>query len=123
MMLKLFLVGRLGRDPKLTHTRTGTILSFSMATDRPKLDARGKWESRPTWYEIAYQGQDADQLAAQLKKGQEVMVKAHDVKAVPWVDQRGDVRAALHVKAILIDPLTDQTTNRGYKSPEEVWSW
>lgn len=123
MTLRIILVGNLGRDPKLVRARGGSeMLTFSLAVNRGRKNTFGDWENQTTWYEIAYTGKDAQTLAGQLSKGREIMIKAGEIKAVPWKDQQGDIHAALHVKASLIDPLVNAYADQGYKAPEDVWS-
>jgi single-strand DNA-binding protein len=73
---KAILVGRLGRDPELKESKSGTsICTLSIATDRKKKTPDGTWESVTEWHRVVAFGSTADNCAKYLNKGREVYVE------------------------------------------------
>lgn len=70
---RVIILGRLGGDPELRHTGSGTaVASFRMATS----DSRGK-DKDPvtTWHDVVVWGKTAENTAKYLGKGSEALVE------------------------------------------------
>lgn len=62
---KVFLVGRLGRDPETRYTGGGqTVCNFSMATDESFKDKSGERQKRTEWHKIVAWGEVGRSLPA-----------------------------------------------------------
>ena len=75
MLNKIILMGRLGRDPEVRYTQSGTpVASFSLAVDRDFVDqATGR---RPTdWIEVAAWNAKAKFAQQYFCKGQLAVVE------------------------------------------------
>lgn len=67
---KVFLLGRLGRDPELRHTASGkAVVSFSIATDERRPDGNGGWAEFPEWHNCVAWDKTAEAVAKFLGKG------------------------------------------------------
>ncbi len=72
-MNRVMLIGRLGKDPELRYTPSGTALAkFTLATDRRK---RNGEEQPPDWHRITVWSKLAEICAQYLTKGKQVMIE------------------------------------------------
>jgi single-strand DNA-binding protein len=72
-MNRVVLIGRLGKDPELRYTSSGTaIAKFSLATDRRK---RNGEEQPPDWHRITAWGRLGEICSQYLIKGERVMIE------------------------------------------------
>lgn len=76
-MNKVFLVGRLGKDPELTYTQTGTAkVKFSVATSRKWRDKQdNSTREKTTWHNIVAWDALAKICGQYLTKGRQVAIE------------------------------------------------
>jgi single-strand DNA-binding protein len=75
---KVIIVGNLGKDPKINHTKSGDVIaSFSIATsDTWKDKATGEKKERTEWHNIVVFNEALAKLAENyLKKGSKVYIE------------------------------------------------
>jgi len=74
---KVFLSGRLTRDPELRTTQGGkSVLGMSLAVnDRRKNQSTGEWEDYPNYVDCTMFGNRAEGLSRILHKGQLVTIE------------------------------------------------
>lgn len=74
---KVFLVGRLGKDPEERATTGGTAVSnFSVATDRYR-NQNGSTEKSTEWHRVVAYGKAAEQCNHYLRKGRLVCIEGY----------------------------------------------
>lgn len=98
MLNKIILMGRLGRDPEVRYTQSGTpVASFSLAVDRDFVDqATGR---RPTdWIEVAAWNAKAKFVQQYFRKGQLAVVEGR-LQIRDWTDKEGAKRRTAEVVA------------------------
>lgn len=98
MLNKIFLMGRLGRDPEVRYTQGGTpVASFSLAVDRDFADqATGK---RPTdWIDVVAWSAKAKFAQQYFRKGQLAVVEGR-LQIREWTDREGNKRRTAEVVA------------------------
>ena len=98
MLNKIILMGRLGRDPEVRYTQSGTpVASFSLAVDRDFVDqATGR---RPTdWIEVAAWNAKAKFAQQYFRKGQLAVVDGR-LQIRDWTDKEGAKRRTAEVVA------------------------
>ena len=98
MLNKIILMGRLGRDPEVRYTQSGTpVASFSLAVDRDFVDqATGR---RPTdWIEVAAWNAKAKFVQQCFRKGQLAVVEGR-LQIRDWTDKEGAKRRTAEVVA------------------------
>jgi len=99
-------VGRLGRDPEMRYTPSGSAVSrFSLATDENRKDQSGNWVSETTWHNIVVWGQAAERVAENLKKGHLVYIEGK-ISIRNWEDKEGQKRTSYEVVAFSYRNLT-----------------
>ncbi len=78
-MNRVFLVGRVGGDPKLFGS-SKNVLKFSLATDESFKAKDGTWKSEVTWHNCVVFGQRAEALHSKLRKGDVVIIDDAAIK-------------------------------------------
>ena len=73
---KVFLVGRLGKDPELKYFDSGDpVCNFSMATSRKYKNKSGELQEETEWHRVAVWGKSAEACGQYLAKGREAHVE------------------------------------------------
>ena len=73
---KVFILGRLGRDPELRHTQAGqAVCNFSMATSEKWKDKEGTPQERTEWHNVVVWAKLAELCAEYLSKGAQAFVE------------------------------------------------
>jgi single-strand DNA-binding protein len=83
---KVMLVGRLGRDPEMRYTKSGSaVASFSIATDERWKDKQGNRQEHTEWHNIVAWTKLADFAQNYLKKGMLIFVEGQ-LRTRDWTD-------------------------------------
>ena len=98
MLNKIFLMGRLARDPELRRTQTGTpVASFRLAVDRDFKD-RNTGERATDWIDVVAWRQTAEFVSRYFTKGRMAVVEGR-LQLRDWTDRDGNKRRAAEVVA------------------------
>ena len=97
---KVILVGRLGRDPELKYTASGTpFCRFSMATDDSWTDkGSGERTERTEWHNIVVWDKLAEICNNYLTKGRLVYIEG-SLQTREWDDKEGVKRKTTEIRA------------------------
>jgi single-strand DNA-binding protein len=97
---KVILIGRLGRDPELKYTASGTpFCRFSIATDDVWNDkASGERQERTEWHSIVAWDRLAEICNQYLVKGKQVYIEG-SLQTREWDDQEGNKRKTTEIRA------------------------
>jgi len=97
---KVILVGRLGRDPELKYTASGTpFCRFSTATDDSWTDkGSGERTERTEWHNIVVWDKLAEICNNYLTKGKMVYIEG-SLQTREWDDQEGNKRKTTEIRA------------------------
>jgi len=97
---KVILIGRLGKDPELKYTASGTpFCRFSMATDDSWNDKNsGERQERTEWHNIVAWDRLAEICNQYLTKGQLVYIEGA-LQTREWDDQDGNKRRMTEIRA------------------------
>ena len=97
---KVILVGRLGRDPELKYTASGTpFCRFSMATDESWTDkGSGERQERTEWHNIVTWDRLAEICNQYLTKGRLVYIEG-SLQTHEWDDKEGNKRKTTEIRA------------------------
>ena len=128
-MNKVMLIGRLGRDPELRYSSTGTsIANLRIATDEGYTDRDGNKVDRTEWHTVVVFQRQAENCATYLRKGSLVFVEG-SLQTRKWQDQQGQDRYITEVKASRVQFLdrrggteTDAGEGIRNKQPHETLS-
>lgn len=95
MLNKIFIMGRLTRDPELRTTNSGTsVASFSLAVDRNYKGADGEKET--DFIDCVAWHQTGEFAAKYFAKGRMAVVEGR-LQIRPWTDKEGNNRRSAEV--------------------------
>lgn len=87
MINKVILVGRLGKDPEVRSTPSGTtVTKFSVATDERFTDRAGEKQERTEWHNVVAWGKLGEICGQYLKKGKLVFIEGA-IRTESWDDK------------------------------------
>lgn len=96
---RVFLVGRLGRDPEMRYTSAGqAVCNFSLATDETYRDRNGERQKRTEWHKIVVWGKQAEIAQQYLKKGSLIFIEGR-IQSRQWDDKEGQKRTSFEIVA------------------------
>ena len=98
MLNKIFIMGRLTRDPELRRTQTGTpVASFSLAVDRDFKD-RATGERATDFIDVVAWRQTGEFVSRYFTKGRMAVVEGR-LQIRDWTDKEGNKRRSAEVVA------------------------
>lgn len=97
---KAILVGRLGNDPDMKYTASGSaVCSISVATSEQWKDKQtGEKQERTEWHRVTMFGKLGEIAGQYLKKGSEVYLEGK-IQTDKWQDQNGQDRYSIKIIA------------------------
>lgn len=99
---KVILVGRLGKDPELRYTQSGTAnAKFPVATDRKYRNKEGEWIEETEWHNIKVWGTQAENCEKFLSKGREVFIEGR-INTDQYEDRDGNKRYWTEIVAMRV---------------------
>jgi len=118
---KVFLVGRLTRDPETRALPSGkSVTNFGLATDRYFIDKAGQKQQQTEFHNIVLFGRLAEIAAQYLSKGGLVLIEGR-LQTRSWKDSSGNQHSRTETIAekIQLGPRTAGKTEKA-ASPEEA---
>ena len=107
------IIGRLGRDPELRYTHTGSpVASLNIATDESYVDRDGNKVERTEWHRVLVFQRQAENCANYLRKGSLVYVEG-SLQTRKWQDQNGQDRYTTEIKAQRVQFLDRREDGQG----------
>ena len=96
---KVILVGRLGADPEVRYTNTGTpVANFNMATSTNFTDKSGEKTERTEWHRIVAFGKLGEICGEYLAKGKQIYIEGR-LHTRDWEDRDGNKRKTTEIVA------------------------
>lgn len=112
MLNKVMIIGRLGRDPEVRYTQSGSpVTTLNVATDESFTDRDGNRTERTEWHRVVVFQRAAETCAQYLGKGSLVYVEGK-LQTRKWQDQNGQDRYSTEIKADRVQFL-DRKGERG----------
>jgi len=115
----MILVGRLGKDPEMRYTPSGTaVTNFSVAVDDSYTNNNGERIKRTIWFRVAAWGKLGEVCNQYLEKGRMALVEGRmTVDAATggprvWTGQDGSPRASYEVTAQNVRFLSSRNENQ-----------
>lgn len=126
---KVILVGRLGKDPEVRYTTSGTaVANFSLATNRAYTNKQTNEKVEETeWHRIVAFGRTGEVCGEYLHKGSQVYIEGR-LQTREWEDKEGNKRWSTEVIAETMQmlgskadrpPDTPEAPNPFDKPPED----
>lgn len=99
MVNRAILIGRLGRDPEMRYTSSGTpVVNFSLATDERWSNQNGERQTRTEWHNIVVWGKLGEICNQYLTKGKLVYIEGR-IQTREWDDRDGNKRRTTEIVA------------------------
>lgn len=96
---KAILVGRLGSDPEVRSTQSGTsVANMSLATNRYWKDQSGQRQEETEWHRVVVFGRLAETCGEYLSKGRQIYVEGR-LQTNEWEDRDGVERRTTEIVA------------------------
>jgi single-strand DNA-binding protein len=120
MVNKVFLIGRLGKDPVIKHFQNdNAIAEFPLATTESYKDREGKWVEVTDWHNVKLPNKFmAERAEKYLKKGSQIFVEGK-IRNRSYDDKDGNKRYVTEIIVEtfrMLDRKTDGTTPGGGNS-------
>ena len=112
---KVFLMGRLTRDPEIRHTPQGTaVAKLGMAVNRFYRTQSGEQREETCFVDIEAWDNQAQTIQRYLRKGSPLFVEGQ-LKLDTWETQQGEKRSKLYVRLERFQ-FIDSPQSRGFDS-------
>ena len=99
-MIKLQVIGNLGKDCVVNNVNGKSVINFNVAHSEKYKDSQGEQKERTIWVDCAY-WTDKVGIAPYLKKGQTVFVEGQpDVRAYTTQDGRNGASLTLRISMV-----------------------
>ena len=96
---KVILVGRLGQNPEVRYTPSGSaVANFSVATNEAWTDKSGQKQERTEWHRVVVWGKLAELCNQYLQKGRQCYVEGR-LQTREWADKDGVKKYSTEVQA------------------------
>lgn len=100
MVNKVFLLGRLGKDPEVRYFDNNRVVAnFTMATNEVFLDKSGNKIEQTDWHNIEMWDALAKNAEKVLKKGRTCFIEGK-LKNESWVDKDGNKKSLIKIRAL-----------------------
>ena len=94
---KVILIGRLGADPEVRYTNSGTpVATFRMATSVNFTDRNGEKTEKTEWHRIVAFGRLGEICGEYLAKGRQVYIEGR-LQTREWEDRDGNKRRTTEI--------------------------
>ena len=97
-MLKIEMIGNIGKEPELRYTPGGKAV-----TDFPVASSNGK-DKPATWITVTCWEDLAEEVVTNFSKGDRVFLTGNRLKARSYTNQAGDAGASLEMTADVVTP-------------------
>ena len=105
---KVLLIGRLGNNPEIRYTNTGTaVANFNLATSESWNDKNGQKQERTEWHRVVVWGKLAELCEKYLAKGRQCFVEGR-LQTRSWDDKDGNKRYTTEIVASTVQFLGTQ---------------
>ncbi|MGH8104388.1 MAG: single-stranded DNA-binding protein [bacterium] len=100
MLNRVFLIGRVGRDPELRYTSQNhrAVVNFSLATDKPPPKGQADRTKDADWHNIVVWGEQAETINQYVHKGRLVFIEGR-LQTRKYNDRTGVTRYITEVVA------------------------
>lgn len=85
-MIKVMLIGNVGKDPQTGQAKGVSYCSFSVAINESYKDKEGNWQTNTEWFDCVCWRNTAEYASNNLKKGMKVYLEGKPKKR-SWKDE------------------------------------
>lgn len=114
---KVIILGRLGQDPEVRSTASGTqVVNLNVATNElGRADEQGQRTDITEWHRIVLFGRTAEIAAQYLNKGSQVYIEGR-LQTRKWQDQNGQDRYSTEIVGNELQFIGGRSDNQGQSS-------
>jgi len=110
---KVFLIGRLGKDPEIRYTPNNTAVGdLRIATDENYTDKSGQKQEKTEWHTVTVWGRTAELCREYLSKGRLVHIEGR-LQTDKWEDKNGQPRYTTKIVADRVQFLESRGSGGG----------
>lgn len=110
---KVLLIGRLGNNPEIRYTNTGTaVANFNLATSENWNDKNGQRQERTEWHRVVVWGKLAELCEKYLSKGRQCFIEGK-LQTRSWDDKDGNKRYTTEIVASTVQFLSAPNAQAG----------
>src|SRR3954469_5234587 len=113
-MIKLQVIGNLGKDCTVNTVNGKNVINFSVAHTEKYKDAQGSPKERTTWIECAY-WTDRTGIVPYLKKGAQIYAEGTP-ELRTYTTQDGRQGTSLNMRVVYVQLLGSRNNNEGNKN-------
>ncbi|WP_293444922.1 single-stranded DNA-binding protein [Persephonella sp.] len=118
MLNKVFLIGRLTRDPEIRFLPSGSqVTSFTIAVNRP-YRVNNEWKEETYFFDIESFGMLAERLGKQLNKGTQILIEGQ-LRQDRWETASGEKRTKVKVVADKVNIISGKSQEKPVEKEEE----
>jgi len=111
---KVFLIGRLGKDPELKTTPSGkSVLNVTLASSEFYKDKEGNKQERTEWHRVVLWERLAEVVSQYCHKGSQLFVEG-SLQTREWQDKDGNKRYTTEILGRNIQLLDPKSQSGGY---------
>ena len=120
MLNKVFLIGRLTRDPEIRFLPSGTqVTTFTIAVNRAyKTKDSSDWKEETYFFDVEAFGYLAERLGKQLNKGTQVLIEGQ-LRQDKWETPSGEKRSKIKIVADKVNMLSTARIEKQAPASEE----
>lgn len=116
---KVILIGKLGRDPEMRHTPSGSgVCTLNVATTETWND-NGNRQERTEWHRVTVWGKQGENCAKYLAKGRSVYIEGR-LQTRSWDDKDGQKRYSTDIVATTVQFLGDGRANNQQQDQNQL---
>ena len=117
---RVILVGRVGRDPDITHmpSLSKDVAKFGLATSEGYMDKNNQWQESTEWHNIVAWGPLAKKTERSITKGSLILVEGK-IKTSKWQDKTSgqDRRSTeIYVDSLIVLEKSDRNGSAGNRT-------
>ncbi len=119
MLNKVFLIGRLTRDPEIRFLPSGSqVTSFSLAVNRRyRTKNSEEWQEETYYFDVEAFSYLAERLGKQLTKGVQIVLEGH-LRQDKWETSSGEKRTKVKIVAEKVSILSRPGKAEAMPEPE-----
>ncbi|MEE8396526.1 MAG: single-stranded DNA-binding protein [bacterium] len=122
-MNKVMLIGRLGKDPEVRYTNSGSaVANFSVATTDTWKDKSGQKQERTEWHNVVVWARLADFAQNYLKKGKLIYLEGR-LQTRDWTDNQNVRHWKTEIVANTINFMEKLSDSPGGGAPRDAGSY
>jgi len=119
MLNKVFLIGRLTRDPEIRFLPSGSqVTTFTVAVNRAyKTKDSKEWKEETYFFDVETFGMLAERLGKQLSKGTQILIEGQ-LRQDRWETSSGEKRTKIKVVADKVNVIASKQGDKPEKIEE-----